>query len=344
MGTCPQGLPGELAGKYSGIATWRLLVRAAITQQVDALLLLGDVVDWSNRFFEALGPLTEGIAELGAHDIAVYAVAGNHDCEALESIARVSQLANFHLLGRGGQWEHRLLTIDGTRLQLFGWSFPERYMSTNPFDTFPRDAVNNSCLRLGLLHADRDSAGSRYAPVRSSDFPDSEVSYWLLGHIHKPDPLPGGCAWYTGSPTGMDTTETGRHGALLLEMGAQPPVVRRLPVSGLRYEKSELELGEVATVGDLQTKLVEKAREWAVPLLDEQPGLEDLVLTGRCRAVTKVSEKNLIDEGIKNLLNGNEAVPLAAGSHLWFMGVPLELMPPIIPEELVGDFAAGGYA
>lgn len=337
MGACPKGVPEELAGKYSGIATWRLLVREAIVQHVDAVLLLGDVVDWSNRFFEALGPLTEGIAELRAQQISVYAVAGNHDFEALESIARVSTYDNFHLLGRGGQWEQRIVTFDGTRIQLFGWSFPARHVHTNPFEHFPYEAVDSTCLRLGLLHADRDVSSSRYAPVRSTDFSASGVEHWLLGHIHKPDALPGDGALYTGSPSGMNVNETGLHGAILLDMGVHPPHYQRVPVSGLRYDDIDLDLGEVQHVGDVQTQLVECARAWAAPILAEQPDIEQLVVTGRCHAVARVSEKTLFDESIHNILHGNEPLPLAEGRQLWFMDVPLEVAPPINPAELVRE-------
>lgn len=342
MGTCPKGVPEELAGLYSGIALWRLLVREALAQRVDALLLLGDVVDWSNRFFEALGPLTEGIAELREQLISVYAVAGNHDFEALESIARVSQLDNFqlnnfHLLGRGGRWEQRILTINGTRIQLFGWSFPSRHFHNNPFDNFPREDVDMSCLRLGLLHADRDVAGSRYAPVSSTDFAASGVDHWLLGHIHKPDALPGHGVLYTGSPSGMSPKETGLHGAILLDMGTHPPTYRRLPVSGLRYEEIDYALGEVAHIGDVQTRLVECARAWAAPVLEEQPAVEHLVVTGRCCAVSRISEKSLYDDSIRNLLQGNEPLQLPEGRQLWFSGVALEIVPPMALDELARE-------
>jgi len=337
MGACPKGIPEELAGQYSGIATWRLLVRAAIAQGVDVVLLLGDVVDWGNRFFEALGPLTAGIAELHEHRISVYAVAGNHDFDALESVARVTQLENFHLLGRGGRWEQCVLATGGTPIQLFGWSFPARYEHTNPFNSFPRDAVDPSCIGLGLLHADRDSAGSRYAPVSTADFTTSGVRHWLLGHIHKPDPLPGNGAVYTGSPAGMDPSETGLHGPILLDMSTQPPTYRRIPVSGLRYEKVELELGEVGQVSDVQTQLVERVRTLATSTFAEQPCTEQLILTGRCRAVTRVSERALCDESVLDLLNGNEPLALAEGRKVWCMGIPLEVMPPVTPDELVRE-------
>ena len=338
MGAGAKGLPDALAGQYSGIATWRLLVREAVARQVEAVLLLGDVVDWGNRFFEALGPLTEGISALREQKIRVFAVAGNHDAEALGSIARVAQLENFALLGRGGQWEWRILPSDaGPPVQLFGWSFPERHYALNPFASFPRDDVDSACIGLGLLHADRDSAGSRYAPVHASDFLATGVGHWVLGHIHKPDALPGGGAVYTGSPSGMDASETGLHGALLLELGSHPPSYQRVPLSGLRYEQVALELGEVANVGDVQTHLVERARAWAAPLIAEQPGVEHLVLSGCCRALTRVSEKTLYDEGLQNLLQGKEPLPLADGRQLWFMGVTLDFAPPVIPEELARE-------
>lgn len=334
MGGTPKGLPAGLATKYSGSKTWKLMVREAIAQKVNALLLLGDVVDYSNRFFEALGPLAEGIDDLKCAGIQVFAVAGNHDFEALESVARVTRTDTFHLLGRGGQWEQVRFSANGMSVQLFGWSFPKLHVSENPLRMFPRDQVDTACLHLGLLHADRDGTNSPYAPVPSADFAQTGVNRWLLGHIHKPDPLLAGeGVFYTGSPAGSDPTETGLHGPILLDLSANPPDYRRLPISPLRYETIDLELGELAG-GDLHSRLVERTRSWAQPILDEQPEVQDLVVTGRFRAVSSTSEYHLFDEGLQELLQGVNFIPFGDGRQLWFMGARMEIRPPLDLAEL----------
>ena len=66
-------------GDLSGSSAWEAVVETAIAQEVDALVLAGDIVDNDNFWFEAYGPLLRGFERLNAARIAIIAVAGNHD-------------------------------------------------------------------------------------------------------------------------------------------------------------------------------------------------------------------------------------------------------------------------
>ena len=115
------------------------------------------------------------------------------------------------LLGKGGTWEAATLEGDGEKVTLWGWSFPAQQGTRSPLSDagFPRGPGPN----LGLLHCDRDQAGSPYAPVMSRELEAAGLDGWLLGHIHVPDaltaPSPSG---YLGSVTGANPGEAGAHG------------------------------------------------------------------------------------------------------------------------------------
>ncbi len=102
------------------------LVDAAIRENADLLCLTGDVADESNRFWEALGPLTRSITRLAEEDIVTLAVSGNHDHDVLPRLADQLDPNAFHLLGRGGNWERYTHEVDGApALHVDGWSYPQ---------------------------------------------------------------------------------------------------------------------------------------------------------------------------------------------------------------------------
>ena len=48
----------------SPAAVWESVVRAAVEQSVDAVVLAGDIIDRGNRYFESIGPLERGLRKL----------------------------------------------------------------------------------------------------------------------------------------------------------------------------------------------------------------------------------------------------------------------------------------
>jgi DNA repair exonuclease SbcCD nuclease subunit len=89
-----------------------------------------------------------------------------------------------------------------------------------------------------------------YAPVALNQFWGHEVDFWLLGHIHVPRQFSdaGECrALYPGSPYAMDPGESGAHGVWLLSLEPnQPPALEHIPISPVRYETVNIDLGDVS--------------------------------------------------------------------------------------------------
>lgn len=241
-------LPADLGrfalstGELSPVAAWRTAVTRAISLGVDAVVLAGDVVNGLEDRFEAYAPLREGVEALLRAGVAVHAVAGNHDVEALPRLAR--QIPDFKLLGAGGVWESvRVPTRDGSAVQLLGWSFPSERVHSSPVESL-RHAPTPGVATLGVLHCDLDAGASPYAPVSRASLRSVPVDAWLLGHIHRPDPLEDATPiGYLGSLSGLDPGETGRRGPWLVEVDG-PGAVRatQLALAPIRYERVEIGL------------------------------------------------------------------------------------------------------
>lgn len=245
--------PDRLDGPHlSSGEAWLRLVHLALEQAVDLVLVSGDLVDQDNRYFEAYGPLEQGLRLLAEQGVEVYAVAGNHDAELLRNFSSGSGFEGFHLLGRGGRWQKVIVQKQGgAPLQLVGWSFPGERFSDNPLTGLTELDLEPDLPTVGLLHTDLDQPGSLYAPSAAVELKRTRPLLWVLGHVHKPylmDLTPGPVILNPGSPQALDPGETGAHGPWLVDISpGRPPVFCHMPLSTMRYEQLTISLeGEVS--------------------------------------------------------------------------------------------------
>lgn len=268
-GSLPEDLRDRDAARAHGPAeALRRLVRRAIDESVDAVLLAGDLVEDEHDFFEAYRDLHRAVSELTGAGIRVMGVAGNHDVQVLPRLA--DELPDFHLLGRKGQWETVTLTADdGTEARLHGWSFPQPEVRQSPLTdkTFPTDHR----LQLGLLHCDRDQSGSYHGPVTSAELNNAGLDAWLLGHIHKPDALsPSSPSGYLGSVTALRRTETGAHGPWLYTLSSTTiESVEQWLFSPLRWENLTVDLTGLDEPGEITGRLMQAIQTRAAELVAE---------------------------------------------------------------------------
>ncbi|MYB35061.1 MAG: DNA repair exonuclease [Gammaproteobacteria bacterium] len=301
LGTVPSQLPENLSETgftkqdLTPAAAWKSAVDFAISNQVDAVLLAGDVVESTNARFEAMVPLEQGVQQLIKHDIRVIAVAGNHDTDALPRLAKL--IDGFCLLGEHGKWEKTVLSKDGKPVAaIIGWSFPERHVCDNPTATLDQQTLglaSQALCKIGLLHGDLDASGGRYAPVKTADLRSSGFDAWLLGHIHKPSLLQTAVhsgqepIGYLGSLVGLDPTETGPHGPWILNISATGiDAIRQIPIAPLRWEQMSIPIDHVENTEDLADFLLEQATQ-AVQQVNESGPTPHMLgiratLTGQC--------------------------------------------------------------
>lgn len=242
----------------SGHSAWDAVVEKAVSLQVDALVLAGDVVEKDNAWFEAYGPLVKGLEMLHNSGIEVFAVAGNHDAKVFPRLAKEGEY--IHMLGLNGKWEK----IDHSGVRFIGWSFTENAYRGNPFDSYDTSLKDFSGPKLGILHCDVDSQiGGMYASVPSSQFPLSGVPLWVLGHIHAKREVGNNLGFYCGSPYALDSSETGEHGVYLLEtMGDnswKEPVF--LSLSPWQFCDCEVNLAGIASTESLMSYIGKALRD-----------------------------------------------------------------------------------
>ena len=332
LGRTPSRLPPDLTARELGpAAAWERTVDKAVEAGVAAVLLAGDVVDRDDDFFEAYRALEAGVRRLTEAGIEVLGVAGNHDVKVLPRLAQ--HIPQFRLLGAGGTWESCRLGGNGEAVTVWGWSFPTAGTAGNPLQdrTFDLPAGIN----LGLLHCDRDAAAdSRYAPVASRDLHGARLDGWLLGHIHKPDPLsaesPHG---YLGSLTGLDRGEPGARGPWLITVqGGRIAEVEHLHLAPLRWEPLEVRLDGSSDPEDARDRLLGAvkaldARLAALPVPPDAVGLS-VQFTGRANFGNDALQKTISEEDRDHLYTG------AARTRYFIYPLEADTRPEIDLEEL----------
>ncbi len=287
----------EDAARFSCARAWLAIVQRAIALEVDLVMLAGDVVDHANRFFEATGPLEDGLARLAEAGIPTYAVAGNHDWDVLPRIVEAIGPEYFRLLGRQGRWEEAVYRRGGReRLRIHGWSFPAATFDRSPLSGYNLSTAGELPV-VGLLHGDLDARASRYGPLSRSELEAHHVSLWVLGHVHaaRLERSEAAALLYPGSPQAMDPGETGRHGPWLIEVQSRGRLrARQLPMSKVRYDLLPVDLTGVATREDFETHLAAAAGDRAMELADGDDRVEyislRIVLTGRTPLCSRLDD------------------------------------------------------
>jgi len=253
LGRIPS-LPGRASdSSITGSSAWEAVVTAARAENVDVLVIAGDIVNQDDAWFEAYGPLLKYLRDLESDGIQVVAVAGNHDSKVFPNLLKENPETN--LLGVHGIWEAK----DIKEVRFIGWSFPSNHYSKNPFDDFDNALFDFDGPILGLLHCDVGGqlGKSRYAPVPSFKLDKDNKAFWILGHIHGSSLSSN--QLYCGSPFALDSRERGSHGVWILENeGSLWKTPEFVQICDYRFEVCEVTL-DVDTTDENVTSYIHEA-------------------------------------------------------------------------------------
>ncbi|MGH2465208.1 MAG: metallophosphoesterase family protein [Candidatus Limnocylindrales bacterium] len=235
------------------LRSWERIVRLALDEQVDAVLVAGDVFEGANRTLRAQVAFRDGLERLARERIPSFVVTGNHDpLSGWEPAVAWPSLA-----WRFGAQEvtSRPILRDGVELaRVHGISYAVRDVSRNLAATFRRDG--DEPFAIGLLHANVGGIEGygNYAPCSISDLLAGRLDYWALGHIHKhgllraKDPT----IVYCGNPQGRDPGETEPRGCYLVDVddaGHVKAEFRAMDV--VRWQRLSVSIERIATEDEL---------------------------------------------------------------------------------------------
>lgn len=225
---------------------WDNIVDLCIAEQVDALLVAGDIYDGADRSLRAQLRFVEGLRKLDKAGIRSFVCHGNHDpLDGWE--ARLDYPPSCKRFGP--EWERSPVFRDEPgRAVVYGISYPTREVMENLALTLPH--VEPGPFTIGLLHAnvDRNQEHGSYAPCSLPDLDKSNIDYWALGHVHHRQVLrkQGPAVVYPGNPQGRQPNERGVRGLYLVEVddGGRNSHLEFRPVDLVRWELLPVDIGD----------------------------------------------------------------------------------------------------
>jgi DNA repair exonuclease SbcCD nuclease subunit len=183
------------------------LVELCLNEQVDALLLAGDLYDGEQTSMKTARFLAAQIKRLHEAGIHVFIIRGNHD-----ALSRITKELTFpdSVKVFGGRADVVPMELPGLAVAVHGLSFaqPKAPDSLLPRYRPPLPGMVN----IALMHTSLDGAPGHddYAPCKASELDVAGFDYWALGHIHKRSVLEVRCkVVMPGMPQGRDIGESG---------------------------------------------------------------------------------------------------------------------------------------
>lgn len=241
------------------------LVEEAVKNEVDFIVIAGDLYDREARSVKSSRFFLEQSKKLGEEGIKLYIISGNHD--PLGKVKEPFELPDNVNYFSSEDVETHIFKKNGSRAaRIIGQSYRDKFenRSMYSFYTAPDDSIFN----LGIIHTGLDKESNRYVPVSKSELMSkNEIHYWALGHIHQHQLIneSNPVINYPGTIQGRDINETGIKGCSLIEVDQNLNIEREfIALSPVVFENIEIELDSedgVENMSDLEEVILKRGRE-----------------------------------------------------------------------------------
>ncbi|BDR56409.1 metallophosphoesterase family protein [Xylocopilactobacillus apis] len=240
--------------KNSTFNAFKNIVDIAIKQEVDFIIIAGDLYDSDVQSVTAQLFLNDQFLRLKEKNITVYVIFGNHDFSN-------SQIGNFEFPDNVFIFPAEVKSFyhtakDGTRVELVGFSYPDRWVNENKVEQYPKPHSDID-YTIGILHgALKTGHDDNYAPFSKDELLEKGYDYWALGHIHErqilnEDPY----IVYPGNPQGRSIKEDGSKGFYLVETNNKETEINFLPSDVIEWDKVIIDGRSLVSMSDVQREI-----------------------------------------------------------------------------------------
>ncbi len=232
------------------------MVRYCIDEDVQALLIAGDLYDGQERSAKTAAYLATQMERLGDAGIQVFYIKGNHDAENPIS-GEIALPDNVHVFdGRGGK-----VQLGDEDIYIHGVSFRDKHA---PDSLLPKySSPQPSAINIAMMHTSLGGASGhdRYAPCSVAELTASGFDYWALGHVHKRQ-VHSQSPWIVmpGMPQGRDIGEAGPKSATLLTISDGSIEVSEVSTSVVEFREVACALGGLEGNDTIRAHLREALR------------------------------------------------------------------------------------
>lgn len=232
----------------SAYESFKKIVDTALKEEVDFVLIVGDLFDSENRTLRAEVFLKEQFKRLEKEQIFVYISHGNHD-PLTEKITNdwpdnVSVFSN-------RVETYQAITKDGETIFVHGFSYQHDTSYENKIDEYP-SSQGKKGIHIGMLHGtySKSSTKNRYTEFILEDLNQKLYHYWALGHIHERQELSDmPPIYYPGNIQGRHFGEQGPKGCLLVEGDHLRLNATFIPTQQIRFEEATINTDKLTKQG-----------------------------------------------------------------------------------------------
>lgn len=302
--------------RESTFAALGRLVHVAVQEEVDFVVISGDVYDASDASLQAQLRFQEALKALDQQGIGVFLIHGNHD--PLDGLRLTTDLPSNVMVFGGEKPEHATAyrRKDGQEVAIVsGISYPTAKVTDNTSLSFSRKP-GSRLFHIAMLHGnvDGDLQHETYSPCSRRDLIERGFDYWALGHIHKRHVLHTKPAIvYPGNIQGRSIKETGAKGCYIVDVDEAGNTslhfheldfvrwqVRELSIDGLSHEAEWIQYVE-QVIEDIRTEIPEMmsvvrfrltGRGVLHKLLAEKGAVEDLLSELQRREAIRAERKD----------------------------------------------------
>lgn len=231
-------------------STFTRIVDLCLEEDVQALLIAGDLYDGSQTSMKTARFLALQLERLALADIPVFIIRGNHD--AASKITRELILPDTVTVFSGkakvieADWNNHPVAIHGI-------SFRDPHAPETLLDRFAPPV--KAAFNIGMLHTSLGGAQGHdpYAPCSLGDLQATGFDYWALGHIHRRAYHAGTTTVVMpGIPQGRDIGEAGDKSVSLVSVADDGSVsVEERHLAIAQFERLPVDCSQLSDWPDL---------------------------------------------------------------------------------------------
>lgn len=238
------------------------LVDLAVREEVDFILIAGDLYDQESRSIKASRFFLKQAKYLAEKNIKIYIISGNHDPAGIEK--EVFSLPDNVFYFSSTEVETKNYYKDSKlTARILGQSYQQKFEDRKMYDDYT--APDQSVFNIALLHTALNKNNKRYVPANKTDLlTKKNINYWALGHLHQYQKVKkeNPAIFFSGTLQAHNIREEGEKGAILVEVDQNLNIKQNfISLAPVIFQKLEIELtkeNEIENLSDLQILLAEK--------------------------------------------------------------------------------------
>lgn len=248
--------------KESTFTSFNQIIELAIREQVDFVLIAGDLFDDHIRSLKAQISLRKGFEKLEKSGIFVYIIHGNHD-NLGGSWAQIAWPENVYFFPKDVT-VIPFIKNGKTAAHIYGFSYEKREVTESMIKYY--DKKEGAVFHIGMLHGNLEGKEDhdQYAPFTVNQLLEKNFDYWALGHIHKKQVLHEYPPYmiYPGNIQGRHRKETGEKGCFIIELNKAEPKQRFVPCASVVWETENVAIDHLKTVDELMIAIKKRKESY----------------------------------------------------------------------------------